>query len=276
MNQKQLIDFHDKGFVVIDDIFTKEEMNIFSTAFNSEVFQDHLSKKHTGFSFHLLEIAAMHPIFMELAKNEKILSHVRQLIGNNIQLQHSKMAVKQPGAGSGEVDWHQDFAYFPHTNTDLVAVMIAFDDVVEENGAMQAVKGSHKLGLLEHVQSNGFLGSCTNPIRSDAVNYEYIKIKTGGISLHHCLLLHCSHDNLSSQPRRTVVFEYRADDAFQLSDWVWRDTGVLVSGKRDYKIRLTDGVYQLGKTHRYGEMLPFGNAWNQVGDIAMDNVKNKD
>ena len=88
--------------------------------------------------------------------------------------------------------------------------------------------------------------------------------------------MHCSHDNLSSQPRRTVVFEYRADDAFQFSDWVWKDTGLLVSGKREYKIRLTGGVYQLGKTHRYGEMLPFGNAWNQVGDIAMDNVKNKE
>ena len=56
--------------------------------------------------------------------------------------------------------WHQDFAYFPHTNTDLVAVMVLLDDSTPSNGCMQVVRGSHKLGLLNHMQDGFFTGMC--------------------------------------------------------------------------------------------------------------------
>ena len=95
---------------------------------------------------------------MELARSERILGRVTPLIGPDIQLQHSKLATKPPAKGMGTFAWHQDFAFFPHTNSDLVAVMVMLDDATPENGCMQMVRGSHKLGLLDHTEDGQFHG----------------------------------------------------------------------------------------------------------------------
>lgn len=122
--------FNDKGYVV-NDILTKEEVSHYKALCYSEVFSTHLNSDLSGFNFHLLEILAMEEKLITLAKHPKIIEIIRPILGKNIQLQHSKLATKMPGEGKGDVVWHQDFAFFPHTNTSLVAVMIALDDIID-------------------------------------------------------------------------------------------------------------------------------------------------
>ena len=43
-----------------------------------------------------------------------------------------------------------------------------------------------------------------------------------------------TNDNISKKPRTSIVIQYRADDAMQLADSIWKDTGILVSGVRTY------------------------------------------
>ena len=50
-----------------------------------------------------------------------MLAAVTQLIGGNLRLQHCKLNWKPPTKGTGEVDWHQDFPFLPHTNYDVLA-----------------------------------------------------------------------------------------------------------------------------------------------------------
>ena len=92
-------------------------------------------------------------------------------------------------------------------------------------------------------------------------------IPSSGISIHHCLNVHGSKDNLSNQTRTAVVFEYRADDAMQLADGIWKDTGMMISGVRQNKVRCETLVANLPRSDRYGEDHPFGHAWHQVGDM---------
>ena len=77
------------------------------------------------------------------------------LLGPDIQLQHSKLATQPQQKRKGGFRWHQDFAFFPHTNSDLAAVMVILDDSTEDNGSMHIIRGSHKLGLLDHADENG-------------------------------------------------------------------------------------------------------------------------
>ena len=91
--------------------------------------------------------------------------------------------------------------------------------------------------------------------------------KAGGISIHHCLALHGSEPNLSGHPRRGLVFQYRADDAYQLADNVFKDTGILVSGQRRERVRCEEAVFRLPKRPGNNEH-PFGSAWNQDGGVA--------
>ena len=88
--------------------------------------------------------------------------------------------------------------------------------------------------------------------------------RVGGISLHYCLALHGSPPNLSGRPRRGLVFQYRADDAYQLADTVFADTGLVVSGQRRGRVRCEAGVLRLPRRSDFENL--FGSAWHQLGD----------
>jgi hypothetical protein len=51
---------------------------------------------------------------------ERLLDLVAGLIDPDIRLDHGKLNFKPP-AGRGAVEWHQDWAFYPHTNDDILA-----------------------------------------------------------------------------------------------------------------------------------------------------------
>ena len=69
---------------------------------------------------------AHHQAFNDLVFNPKILDVVENLIGPNIQLHHTKLNLKPPSNREARFEWHQDYPFFPHTNFDLLAVMITW------------------------------------------------------------------------------------------------------------------------------------------------------
>ena len=146
------------------------------------------------------------------------------------------------------------------------ARMIMLDDATPENGCMQMVKGSYKLGLRDHMQDGIFTGGCQDEaLWSDPDKVSLITPKAGGISIHHCLSLHGSEVNQSGKPRRGIVYQYRAADAYQLADNIWEDTGLVMCGQYKEQARCEAGVFRLPKRHREP---PFGSVWNQDGELA--------
>ena len=78
-----------------------------------------------------------------------ILGILRQLIGPAIRFDTSKLNMKAPGYGAA-VEWHQDWAFYPHTNSDLCAVGVMMDDCGIENGPLLCIPGSHKGPVHDH------------------------------------------------------------------------------------------------------------------------------
>jgi phytanoyl-CoA hydroxylase len=271
LSDEQAQAFWHEGYAVIDNVFPTEDVEILRSAVASpEVIDEWRKRDHATRTVHLLEITTKHPVFMELARSPRILERIAPLIGPDIQLQHSKLATKPAAPGEGPFAWHQDFAFFPHTNTDLVAVMVMLDDATEENGCMQIVRGSHRLGLLDHTDHGLFRGACQEShLWEDPNQLAQVTPKAGGMSIHHCLALHGSPANMSGDPRRGIVFQYRSDDAYQLADGVWADTGLLMRGERTERVRCDAGILRMPKSHRYAGR-PFGHAWNQDGEAAAD------
>jgi phytanoyl-CoA hydroxylase len=218
---------------------------------------------------HLLGLTSRHAAFHDLARDPRIVRLLAPLIGPDIQLQHSKLATKPLVKGRGPFAWHQDFAYYPHTNTSLLAVMVMLDDATPDNGCMRMVRGSHRLGLLEHRINGFFSGGCTESARwSDPAAVVDITPKAGGISIHHALTLHGSDVNRSGLPRRGVVFSYRADDAYQLGDDVFDDTGLVIAGARRGVVRCEAARFLLPMSNSPYRPNVFGTAWNQQGKRA--------
>ena len=61
----------------------------------------------------------------------------------DIRFDTAKLNMKSAGFGAA-VEWHQDWAFYPHTNDDLAAVGIMMDDMELANGPLMIIPGSHQ------------------------------------------------------------------------------------------------------------------------------------
>jgi phytanoyl-CoA hydroxylase len=157
-----------------------------------------------------------HETFRKVATNPRILDPIESLIGPDFNLQHSKLNMKPAKVGS-VVEWHQDLAYFPHTNVDLVTTLIYLDEATEENGCLQVLPRHHH-HFFEHSDADG---KFTGMIIEDLSNSRFgrpipLTAPAGSAIFMHCLTPHSSLPNRSPHPRRTLILEYRAADAFPI------------------------------------------------------------
>ncbi|MCZ7649159.1 MAG: phytanoyl-CoA dioxygenase family protein [Planctomycetota bacterium] len=268
LNAEQIARFRTDGFLVVEDVFSPAEVAAYRAAAESgRIREINANRKHTEVHVHQLEVTCKDPLFRDLAADARLTDKLAPLIGEDLQVQHSKLATQPLKKDVGGFGWHQDFAFFPHTNTDLAAIFVYLDDTDTENGCMSMVRGSHKLGLLEHRVDGYFSGKCQEEQAwSDASKVVPVRVRAGGISIHHCLTLHGSGPNKSGLPRRGVVYQYRNADAYQLADHIWQDTGFQVRGRFSETVRCEAGRIYIAKRKAWDP--PFGNLYLQIGEQA--------
>lgn len=192
-------------------------------------------------------VALMDDAFMRAARHPRMLAVVADLIGENLHLQHCKLNWKPPAIGAGEVHWHQDFPFFPHSNYDLLACMFLLDDATLENGCMRVIPGSHKRGPVDHYDSAGkFAGSCANPAEYEADvqagNVVDFVVPAGSMTVHHCNTLHASYPNRSATPRRGLVYQIAAGDSIQLGGNLHKVWTMWLQGSDPLRARLENGL----------------------------------
>ena len=96
----------------------------------------------------------------------------------------------------------------------MISVMIAITTANKENGCLQVIKGSHKLGRIEH----GFAGEQVgaNQERVDEIlkimDLVYVEMNPGDTLFFHSNLLHRSDRNESSEPRWSLISAYNRKD----------------------------------------------------------------
>jgi phytanoyl-CoA hydroxylase len=161
----------------------------------------------------LYEPCTHYRVFRDLSDAGRLLDCVQQLLGPNLVFHYSKINMKPPTIGS-VVEWHQDLAYYPLTNTDSLAVLFYLDDADTGNGCLQVIPGRHLGPLLNHTSGGLFQGRVTEPVdESQAVALEG---KAGAAILMNGMTPHASVTNTSHRPRRTLILSYRAADAFPI------------------------------------------------------------
>jgi len=157
------------------------------------------------------------PVFNQLIRNNEITDILSLLLGPNIRMQDSKLNLKSSG-GSSAVEWHQDWAFYPHTNDDILAVGIMIDDMTSHNGPVMFVPGSHKGQIFDHCSDGYFCGAVKPDIASEQSKHaEIVTGKAGSVTFHHCRLLHASKMNKSADGRRFLLYEVMAADAWPLA-----------------------------------------------------------
>ncbi len=154
------------------------------------------------------------PFFDGLMRSDAILAPVRDLIGPNLRMHTTKLNMKKAEFGA-PVQWHQDFAFYPHTNDDVLAVGVVFDDIDLENGPLHVFPGSHRGPMLDHHSNGVFAGAVDlDAAGLDLADSVALTGPAGTITIHHARTLHGSALNTSSRDRQMLFYEMMAADAF--------------------------------------------------------------
>ncbi|MBT5498233.1 MAG: phytanoyl-CoA dioxygenase family protein [Alphaproteobacteria bacterium] len=159
-----------------------------------------------------------HPEFNALARSDAVLDLISSLIGDAIRISptDNKINIKAPEYGAA-VEWHQDWAFYPYTNDDLLAIGIALDDCAEENGPLMVIPGSHKGPVHDH-HTNGVFCGAIDPAASGIDFSQAVPLtgRRGTMTIHHARTIHGSALNTSANPRRLLLIMYAAADAWPL------------------------------------------------------------
>jgi ectoine hydroxylase-related dioxygenase (phytanoyl-CoA dioxygenase family) len=156
-------------------------------------------------------------VFDDLMRSDAILAPVRDLIGPNLRLQTSKLNMKSARYGA-PVDWHQDWAFYPYTNDDILAVGVFLDDVGPENGPLMVFPGTQKGPAYDHHSGGYFAGTMSLAAAGlDVKDAVRAMAPAGSISIHHVRIVHGSDLNRSDKDRAVLFYEIAAADAFPIA-----------------------------------------------------------
>ena len=146
-------------------------------------------------------------VFGYLIRSEKMIGAVKQLLGGDAPVchYHSKVMQKEPKAG-GAWEWHQDYGYWYKNQfmfpDQLISVMVALTKANKENGCLQVIKASHKMGRVNHGFAGQQMGADMEMVNNALKTMElvYVEVEAGDALLFNSNLLHRSEANLSDHP----------------------------------------------------------------------------
>jgi phytanoyl-CoA hydroxylase len=236
-------EFRDKGFVILRAFFEPRVVadvraalaglvdglaeglvrdGTIPHAFREEPFETRMARLYEGaldkaptMFRENLHLPGLHGLFF----HPRLLDVVESILGPEVRLYPNYTArPKLPEWKGTEVLWHQDGGYTVNQSTadpadvqDLRMVN-AWTPLVParvENGCMQFVPGTHRLGMVQHVQREFYLEIAPGvlaPHRASAIDIE---LDPGDVVLFHNLLFHCGLPNHAKTIRWSLDWRYQ-------------------------------------------------------------------
>ena len=216
VSDEQISAFHEDGYLIVPGLFDSEEADILRKAAHTDSsFGENaydLEDGEGGKAQLVLWNKAGEDLWGAIARSERIVNAMEQLFDDEVYHYHSKMSIKKPRTG-GAWSWHQDYGYWYQNGCiwpDMGSAFIAVDPNTRENGCLQVLKGSHKMGRIEHGQYGDQTGA--DPERTTAaakvMETVYVELDPGDTLFFHSNTLHRSDQNTSDDPRWSLICCY--------------------------------------------------------------------
>ena len=151
-------------------------------------------------------------VFGMIARCHRVAGGAERLLGGEAYHYHRKRTMKRPGGG-GRWEWHQDYGYWYQNGClypDMLSVAVALEPATRENGCMQVLRGSHRLGRIEHGRVAGQTGADPERVGQALLRLELVhcEMAPGDALFFHANTLHCSAANLSDRSRNLLICCY--------------------------------------------------------------------
>lgn len=218
LNQNQVREYEESGFVLAKGLFDAEEIGLLRRAAKEDRELDqHSFGKGDGEGGRVRLSLWNHPgdtLYGMFARSESIVNSAEKLLGGEVYHYHSKMIMKDPKVG-GAWTWHQDYGYWYQNGVLfplLCSASIAVDAATRENGCLQVIRGSHRLGRIDHVLTGDQAGADMERVNQvlERMELVYVEMEPGDTLFFDCNLLHRSDQNRSDKPRWSMICCYNA------------------------------------------------------------------
>jgi len=219
LTEENIADYNRDGYAIIKNFLQTEEVNkLYKIATGDDTLQKHAfdlndqSGKKTKLT---LWYTPGNDAYGLLTKSKRMVESVDKLMDGESAVCHfhSKLMQKEPKVG-GAWEWHQDYGYWYKNEfllpDQMMSVMVAITDANKANGCLQVIKGSHKMGRIEHGFAGEQVGASQHYVDLALKTMElvYVEIKAGDALFFHSNLLHRSEANLSEKPRWSLISVY--------------------------------------------------------------------
>ncbi|GAA4307041.1 phytanoyl-CoA dioxygenase family protein [Compostibacter hankyongensis] len=221
LNEDQVLAYHRDGYVIVRSFFSKAEIDkIYSTALEDDAMRKNAVdlNDQTGKKTRLtLWFTPGDDVYSLLIRSERMVRSAARLMEEDAPVCHfhSKLMQKAPRVG-GAWEWHQDYGYWYKNQFmfpgQLVSVMTALTEANKANGCLQVIKGSHKMGRVNHGFAGEQVGADMVMVNNALKTMElvYCELEPGDALFFHSNLLHRSEANLSDRPRWSMISCYNA------------------------------------------------------------------
>lgn len=219
MTQQLINKYHRDGYIITRNFLSAgEAQKLYSIATENDTMKKHAydlndqAGKKTKLS---LWYKPGNDTYGLLTRSKRLVNSVGELLEGETALCHfhSKLMQKEPKVG-GAWEWHQDYGYWYKNEfllpAQMMSVMIAISEANKENGCLQVIKGSHKMGRIEHGFAGEQVGASQHyvDLALKTMEHVYVELNAGDALFFHSNLLHRSEANLSDNSRWSLISVY--------------------------------------------------------------------
>lgn len=232
--KQQTQDYARDGYLLVPGFCSREETDkLYRVALEDQAMQKNAmdlndqSGKKTRLS---LWFKPGNDVFGYLTRSRKMVQSVSELLEGDAPVCHfhSKLMQKEPKVG-GAWEWHQDYGYWYKNQfmfpDQLLSVLVALTPASKANGCLQVIKGSHKLGRVNHGFAGEQVGADNVMVENALKTMElvYCELQPGDALFFHSNLLHRSAANLSDEPRWSIIscFNSQSNIAYNEPSTAW-------------------------------------------------------
>lgn len=225
----QIEQYNQNGFLILKEFLNQEEVTkLYQIAIDDKAMSNNAINVNdsTGKRSKLsLWYKPGDDVYGLLTRSESLVNSVNQLLEGDAPVCHfhSKLMQKEPKVG-GAWEWHQDYGYWYKNEfllpDQMMSVMVAVNDANKENGCLQVIKGSHKMGRVEHGFAGEQVGAAQRYVDLALKTMElvFVELKPGDLLFFHSNLLHRSEANLSEKSRWSMISCYNRSSNFGFNE----------------------------------------------------------
>ncbi len=235
VTDKEVRQYQDLGYIVLNDVMTEEEMQFLDPWFDHFIHGKEMDRMGRDFcdmsqpygtpveDFQLVNAMLPSLYRKELVNNAYF--QVAQSIANQLYaggrpvMDYEQFLAKKPTKAGAEFAMHQDLGYWPKTkNTWTATFSLALTDSDLVNGCLQVIPGTNHEPALRKHSPKAFDGEASRDSTHTLVIEEnpndkiiYLPVKRGSITIHDERIVHGSAGNNSPNWRKTYVMAFRDD-----------------------------------------------------------------